>query len=292
MLLIDLDLRPLFNMAAGLEGKLREAAQIAGNELAPAVHAHIVEEANKKLHARRQAFIEGVSFKQEGPDTWLIVLDAKARWIDDGLEPHEMIDDLLSQRSGKAKGPKTSKDGSRYRVIPFFHGPGKGGTSQTPAEASLQATIKSELKKANNQLTGNRGIPYAKIENGADGKPATGLLHSFDITNAPSKTGNGPGQGWGPIGSVRQGATGIPFLQGVRIYQRQVKGADGKPTVKRAIMTFRTVSSKMKGTGRWFHPGLPPAKIFDEAHAWGIRKWENEILPKVCDWVIANATGG
>lgn len=289
MLLIDLDMTPLIKMGQGLEGTLREAARKAGSELAPAVHAHIIEEANKKLHARRQAFIDGVNFKQEGPDTWLITLDSSARWIDDGLEPHEMIDDLLSQRKGKSKGPKTSKDGSRYRVIPFFHGPGKGPTTSTPAEATLQATIKAELKKAPNQLTGGRGIPYAKIENGPNGQPALGLVHSLDVMHAPVKTANGPGQGWGRIGDPRQGATGIPFLQGIRIYQQQVKGPDGKSRVKRAIMTFRTVSSKHKGTGRWFHPGLQPVNIFEEAHAWGVRKWETEILPKISQWVLENA---
>lgn len=273
-------------MAGGMEAQLNEAARKAGGELAPAVHAKVLELASTKLHARRQKFVDSLSFKQEGPDTWLIVLDKKARWIDDGMEPHDMIDDLLTKKSGKGKGPQRAADGSTYRVIPFFHGPGKGATTTTPAEATLQQTIKGELRKADNKLTGGKGIPYGKLEHGPNGQPLTGLLHSLDIEHSPRKTESGPGQGWGNIGAVRQGYTGIPFLRGIRIYQKMTKNPDGSSSVKRAVMTFRIVSSKMKGTGRWFHPGLKPVHIFDEAHEWGLKQWDTVILPKIADWIM------
>jgi hypothetical protein len=285
MLVINLDLSPLQKLAADGDAVLKQAAKRAGDTLAPAVHAHVLEEANKKLHSRRKKFVDAVSFKQQNDSTWLIILDASARWIDDGTEPHEMIDSLLSKRTSKSQGAKTARDGSKYRIIPFEHGPGKGPGSSTPAEASLQQAIKKELRRAQNNITGEKGIPWGKLEVGKDGKPLTGLLHSLDIRHSPVKTANGPGQGWGPIGGVKQGKTGIPFLQGVRIYQRAVKGADGKERVQRSIMTFRTVSSKHKGTGRWFHPGLEPVHIFDEAHKWGKDKWEKEVLPSIIDWV-------
>jgi hypothetical protein len=285
MLIVNLDFTPLAQMAKGLEDRLVSAGRREGQALAMAAHAHMIEEANLKLNSRRQKFIDGLSFKQENQDTWLIVLDRKARWIDDGLEPHEMIDDLLSNRGGKSK-PKVAKDGSRYRVIPFFHGPGKGKTNSTPAEMSLQSAIKTALKQADNHLTGGKGIPYGKLERGSDGQPLNGLLHSIDINSQPKKTHNGPGQGWGRIGDVKQGATGIPFLQGLRIYQRKTKNMDGSTSTKRAIMTFRVVSSKHKGSGRWFHPGVAPAGIFDETYDWARRKWEEEILPRVIDFVV------
>jgi hypothetical protein len=78
-----------------------------------------------------------------------------------------------------------------------------------------------------------------------------------------------------------QGPTGIPLLQSVRVYQRTNKA--GKTT--KSIMTFRTVSSK-QGDGRWFHPGLPPLNLMDEAYEWGLNLWENTIMPKVLDRVL------
>lgn len=236
----------------------------AGAKLTAMTRAHIIEEANKRLHTRRDMYIENLSHRQVDENTWVIHLDAKALWIEDGMPEHSMIDDLL--KSPKAK---TAKDGSKYMAVPFQHK--KGPTQMTPAQKTLLDTIKTELK--------NQKIPYGKTEMDSSGKPKLGLLHKFDIKNAPTKTANAPGQGKGPIGSVMQGPTGIPLLQGVRIYQREVKGANGKTSVRRDIMTFRIVSSKMKGQGRWDHPGLVPLKLFPEGYEWAKKTWENEVLP-------------
>lgn len=219
-----------------------------------------------------------------GPDfsmlrAWDITVAEGSSFVCQGVvihnSSHEMIDDLL-----KGKGVKTSKDGSRYRSIPFEHGPGKGAASMTPAQLTLQQTIKDEMKK--------RNIPYGKIEKDAKGNPLSGMLHSFDVHNGPPKTAEGPGQGWGKIGQPRQGPTGIPFLHGVRVYQKLVENAKGEKSAKRAIMTFRTVSSKMKGTGRWVHPGLQPTKIFEDTVEWAHKEWDTNIAPKILDFILSN----
>jgi very-short-patch-repair endonuclease len=160
---------------------------------------------------------------------------------------------------------------SRYRIIPFEHK--RGPTSSTPTQQELTGVVRNELRK--------RGIPYGNLEMGPDGKPKIGKLHSFDIMDKPKKTGEGVGQGWGKIGEVKVGATGIPFLQGVNVYQTKVKGKDGSESVQRQIMTFRVVSSKMKGTGRWVHPGTPPRKFLDEAYQWALKEWSTAILPEI-----------
>lgn len=156
---------------------------------------------------------------------------------------------------------------SRYAVIPFQHN--KKSQNMTPAQKSLLDTIKSEFK--------NRKIPYGKLETDPSGKPKTGLLHSFDIKHAPIKTSNLPGQGKGRVGEVMQGPTGIPLLSGLRVYQKEVKTPDGKSKVHKAIITFRVVSSKDKGSGKWCHPGLVPKKFLDEAAAWALREFETKI---------------
>jgi hypothetical protein len=160
-------------------------------------------------------------------------------------------------------------------VIPFSHGPGKGQTSTTPAQQSLISTIKKEMAQ--------RKIPWNKIENDDTGSPRLGMLHAFDISSKPLKTHHGAGQGWGQIGQVRQGPTGIPFLHGVRVYQHRIKTESGLEKVKRSVMTFRIVSSKHAGTKRWFHPGLPAEHLFEEAAEWAQKEWSEKALPQIIE---------
>ncbi len=267
MFYINLDIKAL--LAAGMGGLdegAKKAMKEAGSRLTAMTRAHIVEEANKKLHTRRQMFLDGLTHFQLDEDTFVVNLDAKVRWIDDGMSAHSMIDDLL-----KSKKAKTAKDGSKYVVVPFNHK--KGPTQMTGAQKTLLDTIKKELKA--------RKIDYGKTETGADGKPKMGLLHSFDIKHAPIKTSNSPGQGKGPIGQAMMGPTGIPLLQGIRVYQRGVKNKDGSTSVKKDIMTFRVASSKHKGQGRWDHPGNEAVKLMDEAFTWAKATWEREIVPQL-----------
>lgn len=286
MFTIDVDLREYLKHLQEVPPALKKAAETGVRDLTAAIHAHALEESKKKLHTRAKMFADHLKIRQVDDDTWLVVLEKEAVWIEDGVDPHEMIDDLLSKRSAKSSPPKRAKDGSLYRVIPFHHGPGKGPTQSTPAEATLQATIKKALKTAENRFTGKAGIPYGGLEKDDRGVPRTGLLHKLDIMDQPKKTHEGPGMGKGPLGEVRQGPTGIPFLQGIRIYQRETQNPDGSKSVKRAIMTFRVVSSKHKGTGRWFHPGLPPTNILEEAYRWGLQHLDTVIIPKILDQVL------
>jgi hypothetical protein len=94
----------------------------------------------------------------------------------------------------------------------------------------------------------------------------------------PTKSHDGPGQGHGPIGAVRQGNTGIPFLQGVRVIQKQIAGTQ---KFAKNIMTFRVASSKHKGSGKWQHPGLVPRKFFDKAAEWAIEQFLTHIAPRI-----------
>lgn len=271
MFVIGVNFSELEKVSQKIEKVTEQAAKMAVTQLTTAVHAHIIEEANKKLTSRREQFLKAVSIRQEGPDTFVIALDPSMNWVEDGLEPHEMIGYLLG------KNAKTAEDGSRYKTIPFHHGPGKGATNSTRAQQTLVSTIKSAMKQLQ--------IPFNKIEKKNNGLTQTGLLHSFDIMSEPKKTHNWPGQGSGQIGHVVQGPTQIPYLQGVRVYQQAVQDEKGKTSYRRGIFTFRTVSSKHTGTGRWFHPGLPPTDIFEEAHKWGEEHLKKEVMPKIVDYI-------
>lgn len=268
---INLDISELAKLLE-IDTVAEEEVKQAGKQLTDMAQAHAIELANKKLKTRRQMFIDGLESIQVNDDTWVLSLDAKVRWVDDGMDEHSMLDDLLS--SPKAK---STKDGGKYIVVPFQHN--KGPTQMTAAQADLLSTVKREMAKFK--------VPYGKIETDASGKPKTGLLHEFDITKSPVKRFHGPGQGHGPIGQVKQGPTGIPFLQGLKVYQKKIENKDGSQSIKRFIMTFRVASSKHRDQpNRWHHPGLEKVGIIDETAEWAKKTWEEQIAPKLITSIL------
>lgn len=254
--------------------------QLAGNNLTKMTKAHIHELAQKKLHSRREMFLEGLSAFQEDENTWIINLDAKVRWIDEGMSAHNMLDDLLaSQKAKPTHGPDGMPDGGKYMIIPFKHN--KGPTQQTTAQKTLADTIKAELKSA--------GVSYGKIAKNKDGSPKLGLVHKMDINRLPLKAFDGPGQGKGPVGDVMQGPTGIPLLKGVQVHQRMViDKKTGKEAVRRDIMTFRVASSKHRSeAGRWDYPGVPATNIMEDGAKWAKTQWEKVIAPQLMANIVA-----
>jgi hypothetical protein len=263
-----MDLSALLNLEQELTPRAKAAMQQAAQHLATQTHAHILERSQSQLHSTRAKYANALGFYQENPHTWVVSLDASAMWIEAGFSKREMLDDLL--KSPKAK---TARDGSRFVVVPFDQN--KAPTQSTQAQQDLTATVKSELKK--------RKIPYGKLEKDKDGNVKTGVLHRFDVMTKPIKTQNAPGMGAGPIGAVRQGPTGIPFLQGIQVSQRANKMADGGTKYSRHITTFRVASSKHKGTGRWVHPGLQARNFFEEAFDWSKMTFEQQMVPQILE---------
>jgi hypothetical protein len=281
VLFVNIDTSGFGDLGGDLEKALKEEAIAANRELALMAQAKATEMANERLHNRRKKFIDALHLSQEG-DVWVLSLDAGARWIDEGMPPHNMLDDLLA--SPKVK---RAADGSAYVVVPFEHGPGKGSGENTPYQQDIVDTLKKEFKA--------RKIPWAKIEKGDNGAPKLGKIRSFSIDHSPVKSHDGPGQGRGPIGDVRQGPNkrqvvgggpaggGIPFLQGVAVYQRAKEGGG----VQKSVMTFRIASSKHQGQDRWNHPGLEPTNIMDDVAKWAQEAVERDIFPKLIDAVLS-----
>jgi hypothetical protein len=290
---VNVDIGDFKDLGAGMEEELKKACADASRDLAAATHGKAVELANEKLHARRRAYIDALRLSQEG-DVWVLSLAASASWIEDGMPPHNMLDALLS--SPKAKpGP----NGSHYIVIPFEHGPGKGPAEDTTEHQDLVDTLKKEMKRgvidldSRGEKAERKKIPWGKIEMGADGNPKLGRLHRFNIQDSPLKSHDGPGQGRGPVGDVRQGPNmrqragggpgggGNPFLQGVAVYQK----LDDTGKVQRSVVTFRIASSNQQGESIWDHPGLEAVNIIDQAWEWAMTQVESEILPKLIERV-------
>lgn len=251
---VTIDADALLNQMSGDIQNMTKEIGAAVEKLSVITHAHILEQAAEKLHARQQMFTKALRYEKVDDHTWSVIIPQEVRWIEDGMDAHSMLPALL--RSKKAK---TAADGSRYVVVPFKHNDAsrQRGPSQSSAFAKqLTNQIRGELRR--------RGIAYQKpIERDAGGKPKLGLLHSFDIMNSPKRPH------WTS-----------PALQGVRVYQRMVKDAKGRESVSRDVMTFRVASSKHAGQ-KWEHPGLTKMGFLEEAQQWAMRTWAYEILPSL-----------
>lgn len=264
------EINDLFDLKSVTDNVMQKAAR----DLTAATHARIVEIASQKLHSRRSMFLDGLSMFQMDENTFVINLDAKAKWIDEGMSEHSMLDALL--RSPKAKHSK--KDGHAYIVVPFQHNQGK--QSMTPAQQNLLQTIKKELAKVDASPEG--------IEMDAGGQPKWGLVRSMDITNKPISTG-ALRIGRGPRGAVAQGITGTPLLSGISIYQKPVPdhSAAGSTKAARFVMTFRVATEKHRGEGRWFHPGTEATNIMQDGLTWALDRWNSKIAPGLIAKIVS-----
>jgi hypothetical protein len=136
---------------------------------------------------------------------------------------------------------------SRYTVIPFKHN--KRPSDMSRAEMNLANYAKAELKA--------RGLD--KVIKDSQGRALSGKVATVNLT--------GPG--------APMSRHNTPLLAGLTVYQTIMKNQQtGKETVRRDVMTFRTVSEKQKGTGKWYNKGMAGFRIFDKVQgqvdaAWG-----------------------
>lgn len=213
--------------------------------LSAMTHAKVSELASTELHSSKQELNDNLGFEEIAPNVWVVSINEKALWIEEGIENNkDMKPDLLKNAK------KTSKKGYKYRSIPFHHS--KASSQLTPKAQLLVAQLKSELKKAN--------IPFKKIEKTAEGSPRLGKLHTLNISSEKP---------------TQRAST--PALMGVNIYQTLTKTGN----VRRDILTFRTVSESPASNGKWIHPGFQGKHFLERALDWAEKEFFNNILPEI-----------
>lgn len=269
MLQIKIDYEDILQLSK-MEDVIKADFKEIGAKVAEAAYAYAVEEAKKRLHSRQGMYIEAL-FIGEQDGVHLLVLDAKAVWIEDGQPAFNMLEKLLS--SPKAK---TGKNG-KYLAVPFNNAQG----SPPAAQQNLIQTVTSHFK--------SKGIDLNKIETHADGTPKTGLLHKFDMDEGPLRDSpRRTYQGHGKFGKPVQGHSGIPFLKGVRVYQKQIEDKKtGKSSIQRFVGTFRMASESQVGSGKWDHPGNSPIGIFKDTEEYVKTQFDKEWAGKLLDSIIA-----
>lgn len=241
---LGFDLRSL---GAVFEQKAKVALQVAASQ----AHGFVVQEVQTKLKgALRNIYLANlVGPVESGDNVWVVGLRAGAKFIEDGQEPHSMIHELTH-------GPKSrvNKKGQRYNIIPFSHR--SAGAGASPARVDLVNYVKTELKK--------RGLD--RVLKDTHGNALTGKVATLSLT--------GPGSPWSRHNT--------PLLSGLTIYQHMITNQKtGKSSVRRDVMTFRTVSESQEGTGKWWNKGRTGVMIFKAVErqvdeAWS--KMMNELV--------------
>ena len=241
---LQLDAEKIAESFGDLKHEVEQALTEAVKQASAMTYAKTLELAEEKLNSRFEKYTNALSYKELAPGLWVVELDESAMWIEEDVPAHSMIPDLLKNN------PKISKDGKKYKVIPFDQAKGPSQSSQKTRE--ITNMLKRELKA--------RGIPYKKIETDASGSPRVGKLHTLNI-NSPRPTAKAK----------------TPALFGVNIFQTKTKSG----AIRRDIMTFRVAHEKHQAEGLWFHPGSEGEKIMDEAFEWIAQVFDTEILPSV-----------
>jgi hypothetical protein len=200
---------------------------------------------------------------------WVVEIDEKARWIEEGREPTSMATEQWLLKPGKAK---RAKDGSLYRAIPIQQMEGNkpkintGMLGEGPG-GDLVRAIKTAARKQN--------VSLSKLEFNDAGQIKTGVLHKLNL-KVPNSVKNDPSMKSQPRSQEDAQATGLKPHGGIAKYEGMVVGQfkNDKGKISKQTVVFRTVSSKHQGENRWMYPkvealhAMPAAKEFAEK-LWG-----------------------
>jgi hypothetical protein len=205
--------------------------------------------ANDRLPDSLKTIYQDNLYFEEISDNMVVVgLREEASWIENGRKSGFM-EELLTAKSGSPV--KVSKDGDRYRVIPFEH-----STKTNENASSSKQQMVSELKS----FLRSKGIGYSKTRGLAldsNGSPRVGKIASFSLKDNRKLSAN---------------------LKGLSIHQNFNPRTN---RVERNIMTFRVISDKHKDSGKWNHPGRNAENILEDAYKWVENTWQNDIFPEL-----------
>lgn len=216
------------------------------SDLMAGARAFWIQKAAEQFTSSRREYINGIQEVQiNGLHATIELVGTFPNMLEHGADPWDMHNTLL-------KGPnvKVSKDGNRYRAIPFRH--------QTPTSSGVGG-----------------GTPMGSPYSGhplVDNAQALGkIIHREGKKLAPSTDG-----AWGG----RLGAGLAPKLRekhSTDIYAGMVRleKAYGKKK-QNTYQTFRMISDA--APDKWLHPGLEAANIADDVH---------DFIEKIADQALA-----
>jgi hypothetical protein len=247
--------------------------------------------ADSKLYTTRQQYKSALSVQKLSENVYSVTLDESAAHIEEGYESFDMKKGLLKlgqgidTNSSKKGGIRVSKDGFRYRVIPFDHNPAAANSSHPQYNQPVQigqaveGTMGADAKQRK-EIFAKSG--FSKPVSPPDSL-AKGPLIVATIKKDPLNTNRAIVENHvsGTNSLVNLSSPLIARNVGAQKSESEQKKRDGTSSVRSSSMTFRVVSEKSSG---WIHPGYAGAKIFVE-----IEKWVDGAFPKVIEDILRKA---
>jgi hypothetical protein len=153
---INIDVSALAAQFKELALEAEQSLMEGVKNLAKQTHAHVAEEAARKLKGSLKTFQENLGFEEVTPGIWVVSIDEPALWIEDGIpKGFDMKPGILNGKNAKT-GP-----GGKYAVVPFdpsknpdasVNASGVAASRPTQNQAMIAAELKSGLKEINAQV--------------------------------------------------------------------------------------------------------------------------------------------
>lgn len=225
--------------------------------LAAQAYGQAIKLTQEQLTSRRNTFLENLSFSKEGSGkdaVYVIILNAKAMWIEEGHEAFNLKDTLKGETS---------------RVVPFKHNsnqPSLQSAKQQQAYSEIKSFLKKNKVSLSKPITNQAGQPI--LSSPGNVRPAA------TFSKVPSSTVSKK--------------SGESILNRMNIYQHETTGKGGQKSIQKSIMTFRTVSQN-SDTSEWNIPPLKAAKIMDQTYQWILENYEKIISEALVDIIVSGA---
>lgn len=225
----DINIDEITKGFGDLKKDIENDINIAAKTLASMIYTSITDKVQANLHSTRKIYMDALSAPIEvEPGCFLISLDAKALFLEDGSAGGPMTG-LLD--SPKAKQGKNGK----YINVPFLHS--KTPSQMTDSAKSVSLSIRAELKK--------RNIGYKTLEMNEKGEPKIGILHQFTVKGEKLKDSHKHGP-----------------MEGVNVIQ-QKNAKTG--LVERNVLTFRTMTEDNPWIAKEIKPNHFFESSYDDA---------------------------
>lgn len=230
--------------------------------------AKLIKIAGQELHSTRMDYIQGIQqleFMDDG--VALVIAGALPLMIEHGWDARYLHETLLHNPDAKGN-IKTSKEGKKYRSIPFRH--------KTPG------TLKQGGQPMGSQFEAKGGLSREQ--------PKTIVNDSASLGKAIHKKAKQLKQNKrlpaGLAPKMREKHTTDPFA-GMKANLQPVQkkgGAPGEVSYQRTYTTFRTISENV--TDKWYHPGIEARNFLDRVH-----DYVTEVTPGAIQAYIDSALG-
>lgn len=260
----------------------RQFVEAVLDDVAAASRAKWIRLAQQELHSSKRDYIDSIQDVESSGqlERTIRLVGWLAHAVETGLSPFDLRETLL----GAGKG-RTSKDGRRYRPIPFRHstpgsrgqaGPQMGsaygprGDQSRALTGGMTAGAASELGRAVYGLA-------KRLQGGATlGHGSPKRTYVFQAT-AKASSGKVAGQ------LIRVPKLATHHSTDIYAGMRKVTKQYGKRKQSHYV-TFRTISEGGQG---WIHPGITARRLTPR-----VADYAREQLPKIMGMAIKRALGG